>query len=488
MPTMDIRNLIQKRFENSDMHLYAKDGQKVSPLLIQNEYQSIKTYLLKNHSDPKDIIALKLEKDYRYLLCILAAFEVGVPYIPMKFDYPEHRVKQIQEESQFSLLINEQNIQKILGTKAENLPLPTRDSTHPLYVIFTSGSTGKPKGVVIPRQAWSNFLHWLDNYFPEVTANTHMLQVTEFTFDISFVDVGLFILRNPHTHFSNFNQDIFTLAFELETYKINFLSTVPNNLNMILNDAVIERVDLAALKTLIIAGARFSLGLYQKCQKHLPLSRIINAYGPTECTVYSHAKDFDFKNDCEETILSIGKELPHVKGHIVKDGSFAPPLERGELVLSGVQMMSGYMNDPEKTKNAFIEIDGKFYYRTGDIAFMRKDGDTFVTGRNDDTIKYRSFRINLLDIDSYIHKLNYVEDCVTVAIENENLDMQTIAFLKLKTEKSVKEIKADLLQYLLDYQIPEKMIFVKDYPVNTSGKVDKNVLKKEYLVSKEGSL
>lgn len=482
---MNIRKHIANRFKEANFKIYSRNGQLVDPEKIKNEYLAIRSYFLKNHSGLEDIIAIKLEKDYRYLLCILAAFEVGVPYIPMKHDYPEHRVEQIKEDSNFTLLITEQNINEILKAPLFFTSLPERSIDHPLYVLFTSGSTGKPKGVMIPRKAGENFFTWLNDYFSEVTESTKVLEVTEFTFDISLVDIGLFILKNPQIHFSKFNQDIFTLAYELETYKINFISTVPNTLNMLLSDAVVDRVNLDSIKSLIIAGARFSLGLYQKCQKHLQNRRIINAYGPTECTVYSHAKDFtmNLEEDSVDTILSIGTVLPLVEGHIVSEGKFAPPLEKGELVLAGIQMMNGYMNDTAKTEAAFIEIQNKKYYRTGDIAFMKANGDTYVTGRMDDTIKYRGFRINLLDIDSYIHKLDYVDDCVTIAIETETLDMQTIAFMKLKNDKKTKEIKQDLTKYLLDYQIPEKIIFVKDFPVNNSGKVCKKTLKQNYLQS-----
>jgi D-alanine--poly(phosphoribitol) ligase subunit 1 len=247
-----------------------------------------------------------------------------------------------------------------------------------------------------------------------------------------------------------------------------------------------DRVNLSKLQTLMIAGARFSYGLYEKCKNRLGTHiDLYNLYGPTESTVYSHGKKMTFKEqeDCAGLNVAIGKPLPNVTALVVKDGQTMEAGQEGELLLGGIQLLSCYMNDPEKTAHALINFEGKTYYRSGDIAFCDPRGDFYVIGRLDDTIKVRGFRINLLDVDSYIHKLPYIEDCATIAVPHEIAENQTIAFLRLKTPKTVKEIKKDLLQYLLDYQIPEKIVFVDQYPVNSSGKIDKKVLKENYLNS-----
>jgi acyl-coenzyme A synthetase/AMP-(fatty) acid ligase len=102
----------------------------------------------------------------------------------------------------------------------------------------------------------------------------------------------------------------------------------------------------------------------------------------------------------------------------------------------------------------------------------------------DDTIKSRGFRINLLDIDSYIHRLAYVEDCATIAIPHEDFENQIIAHIKIKEDVSIEQIKKDLLRLIPSYQIPEKILFVDTYPTNTSGKICKKSLKSTYLANR----
>lgn len=484
---MYLNKLVQNRLSSTELNLYDRQGVLLSPQKVRDEYSAIKNYLLA-HTGTEEIIAIKATKDYRYLLTVLSCWEIGRTYIPMMVDYPDHRVQQIREDSHFKLLVTDEFMQEMIKAQLPERAVAAIDCEATSYIIFTSGSTGKPKGVMIPRKALTNFTQWVGEEFKHVTANDHMLQVTEFTFDIVLTDVALFLQRNVPVHFSNFNNDLFRLAYEVETYGITTLSTVPNNLSMLLSDVMKDRVNLSKLSTLMIAGARFSYGLYQKCRTRLGTHiHLYNLYGPTESTVYSHGKKMTFREleDCSGLNVAIGKPLPNVTAVVVKEGVVRKTKEEGELLLGGVQLLSRYMNEPEKTVQALINFQGQTYYRTGDIAFCDERGDYYVIGRLDDTIKVRGFRINLLDIDSYIQKLPYIEDVATIAIPHEVAENQTIAFMRLKEPKSVKEIKKDLLQYLLDYQIPEKIIFVESYPVNSSGKIDKKVLKENYLNSQK---
>ena len=480
---MYLKSLIEKRLASTDLNLYSKDGTRLAPKEVRKEFLAIKNYL-GHHFIPGDVIAIKATKDYRYLLTILAAIDQGITYVPMMVDYPDHRVEQIREDARFKLLVTDAVLDEMVSSEFPATDHRDISADLTAYILFTSGSTGKPKGVMIPRKALGNFMEWVKQEFTHLGPDEHMLQVTEFTFDISLTDVGLFLQYNVHTHFSDFRNDLFKLAFELESYKITVLSTVPNNLSMILSDVMKDRVNLSKLHTLMIAGSRFSFGLYEKCLGRLGEKiHLYNLYGPTESTVYSHGKKmtFDRARDCAGLNVAIGKPLPNVTCLIVKDGKALGVNEEGELLLGGIQLLSGYMRDPEKTRAALITFQGETYYRTGDISFRDEKGDYYIIGRMDDTIKYRGFRINLLDVDSYIHKLPYVEDCATIAVPHEVAENQTVAFMRLKETKTVKEIKKDLLQYLLDYQIPEKIILVDRYPTNTSGKIDKKVLKENYL-------
>ena len=93
---MFIRQLIQRRLDNS-FKIFDRHGTEVSCDQVRQEYQRIRQYLLDHHAE--DCVAIRQHKDYRYFLTILACMEIGIPYIPMKYDYPLDRVEQIREDA-----------------------------------------------------------------------------------------------------------------------------------------------------------------------------------------------------------------------------------------------------------------------------------------------------------------------------------------------------------------------------------------------------
>lgn len=480
---MKIRQLIQDRLFNNDFAIFDSNNKRVNCEDFRNNYLKTKAYL-KNHITSEGSVGIKLKKDHEYLMIMLACMDSGVPYVPVKDNYPDERIAQIKAESEFSELIDSKRLKQILSTdwgeysEGELRPMDT------LYTICTSGSTGRPKAVVVSRTSINDFWAWLDSYFPKIDKEDHILQVADFTFDISLIDVGLFLYKGATLHFSNFTGNIFTLAYEIEIKRISFLNTVVNNFNMLLEDSIFDRGDFGSLKSVVMGGGRFTYGLYEKCKKHLRKIDVNNFYGVTEVPVYSHAKRMNFdKSDLHDHTVSVGTTLGSTTCIVVKDNKELADGEKGELYLGGGQLMKGYANNPEKTAEVLVDFKGEIYYRTGDIGFKDESGQFFVTGRMDDTIKYRGFRINLTDIDSYVHSLEYIQDCVTVAVENEQTQNTTIAYVISKKEVEVNEFRKDLANILLDYQIPEKIFFVDSYPVNNNGKVCKKTLRSQYLQS-----
>lgn len=478
---MKIRQIIQDRLFNKDFAIYDTNNNKVDCEQFRSNYLKTRAYLL-NQIGRDGSVAIKLKKDHEYLMIMLACMDSGVPYVPVKENYPEDRIEQIKEESEFSELIDNEKLKEILSkdwgdySEVELAPMDT------LYTICTSGSTGRPKAVVVSRTSITDFWSWLDSYFPKIAEGDQILQVADFTFDISLIDVGLFLFKGASLHFSNFTGNIFTLAYEIEIKRISFLNTVVNNFNMLLEDSIFDRGDFGSLKSVVMGGGRFTYGLYEKCKKHLKTIDVNNFYGVTEVPVYSHAKRMSFnETDLHDHTVSVGSTLGSTTCVVVKDNKRVSTGEKGELYLGGGQLMKGYANNPEKTAEVLVEFEGKTYYRTGDIGFEDESGQFFVTGRMDDTIKYRGFRINLTDIDSYVHSLEYIQDCVTVAVENELTQNTTVAYVISKEDIEVEEFRKDLAKILLEYQIPEKIFFVDNYPTNNNGKVCKKTLRSQYL-------
>lgn len=465
---MYLHRLIEQHITNAK--IYNKNGHLIDNILVQNEFYIIKNYLLRHHNI-EDILAIQLEKNYQYVLTILACMSMGITYIPLSIDWPEERILQIQELSGCNVL-KEGDINFSIKS-IENQRVFNKNET--LYIMFTSGTTGSPKGVKVKREGYENFLIWSKEYFSEVTSSDRMLLTTEFTFDISLVDISLFLTKNLSLYFSNFNSNIYKMLYELEHYKITIHSTVPYNYSMIMRESIYEKADLSSLKHIILGGARFPYNLYRSFQKYLPNCNVYNVYGPTEATVYCtvHKLTYNEEEELYKNNITIGKPFYNNQCIVVDN----------ELFISGKQLMSEYLNNKEKTKEVLVEIDGIEYYKSGDIVFKNNKENYFVVGRKDDTIKISGYRVNLSDIDSYILTLEYINNAATIALDKLEGEHELVTYVILNSmnEIKTKKIRSDLQNIMPSYQISKYIKIVDTFPLNNSNKVCKNTLKKMFL-------
>ena len=476
---MYLTSLIQSYIHNPENSYISVENKEIVPSHIIKEYNRIKNYLLDNFTS-NDTIGICLTKDYVYMLTMLACMEVGLTYVPLNVNWPKHRIAQIKKLASLRCIFHDSDIINITNYLKISKKITFNKTAHkPLYIIFTSGSTGEPKGVIIKRESLENFFRWMESYF-EVTEQDILLQVTDFSFDMSLVDIAFLLIKNLKVVFSAFTADVFRLGYEIENYKISIINTVPNNINMLLSDNVKDRINFNSLNTIIVGGARFSYGLYKKLQFFKEI-QTYNFYGPTEATVYATIKKIDHneKTDMFNHNISIGKPISNVKAKIINIQK-----NEGELYLGGVQIMQGYTNKLE-TDSVLKKIDGVIYYKTGDIAVADDANEYYIIGRLDDTIKRKGYRINLQDIDSYMHKVNEIIESATIAIEDELSEHILISYIHTK-DKNLSTIKAELKKYLAPYQFPDKLIEIDHFPINNSGKICKNTLKSLYIQSRKG--
>lgn len=483
---MNIRSKIQQTMSTPPL-LFSTDGTHFSE--AQGTFDSIRCALLRYQLRCPDApVGIQLPKGPEYFLTILGCMELGVPYVPLKEGYPASRTDEIRTDAGLGVIVD---VDIMAGWREQKvdfelLAAPRKDvgESDPLYIIYTSGSTGRPKGVVIPRGAFSSYWEWLSTCLHEISPEDRTLQVTEFTFDISLVDLVLYVEKRTPLHFSRFDGNIFRLAADLGLHGITTLCTVPNNVNMLLAPAVASRSDYSALRHLMVGGARFSFGTYQKVLEHFADRNVFNFYGPTEFTVYSHAKrlTFDESLDTRHNNVTVGIPNARVRGEIVRDGVIRSPGEEGELWLGGRQIMSEYKNNPTATEAATGHLEGELFYRTGDVAFMDEQGEVYIVGRMDDTIKTRGYRVNLTDIDSYVARLSYIQDAATIAVPDEVKENEIVCFAIVNSgvDVDIPTLRKGLREVLIDHQMPGKILLVEGFPTNDSGKVCKKQLRTMY--------
>ncbi|HHL31113.1 MAG TPA: non-ribosomal peptide synthetase, partial [Oceanospirillales bacterium] len=214
-------------------------------------------------------------------------------------------------------------------------------------------------------------------------------------------------------------------------------------------------------------------------------TRLVNHYGPTESTVVATAYETNTK---DRNAPPIGKPIANIRAYVLNnDLSLTPNRSIGELYLAGAGLARGYINQPELSKQSFINHtfnDGEQQrlYKTGDLVRYSADGNLEFIGRADDQIKIRGFRIELGEIEAQLHDCKHIQSALVVVYEGEDKEKRLIAYVTVNATKVTDEsaltatLKSDLQKHLPDYMIPSAFVLIDKFPVTANGKIDKKAL------------
>ncbi|TAE01254.1 MAG: peptide synthase, partial [Bacteroidetes bacterium] len=368
-----------------------------------------------------------------------------------------------------------------------NLDLPNINPTDPAYVLFTSGSTGIPKGVPISYNNINSFMNAFYALGYKIDENDRFLQVFDLSFDLSVMSylAPLQIGACAYTVASGKTKYLATYAL-LEEQELTFALMVPSVLNYL--KPYFDDIRLEKLRYSLFCGEALYEDMVSQWANCVPNALIQNVYGPTEATIFCLTYDWKADHSPEKAfngIVSIGKPMKNMSAVVVNEKSeLLAQGEKGELCLLGGQLTAGYWNNPEKNAQAFFitQINGveTVCYRTGDIAFVDKDGDFTFCGRVDHQVKVQGgYRVELSEIEHYARQFTNL-NVAAVAKENAMGISQIYLFLE-KYEGKMEELSNFMIEKLPSYMQPSKILNLDIFPLNVNGKIDRKVLKDSIL-------
>ena len=456
-------------------------------------------------------VALLLDKNVDLIVNLLAILKTGAAYIPLDSAYPAARVRSILEDAEPVRILSQEKFRA--SFMAVTMPLEICDSREwqttvsksstadlkveispdaPAYAIFTSGSTGEPKAALTShRSVLRLFEHAQDLYgFRETDVWTLF---HSYCFDFSVWEIWGALLFGGRlcvvpSEVSRSAADFYEL---LVNEKVSILNATPSAFMPLMRRHLRGSGEDLSLRYVILGGESLDLRLlapwFEKRGFENP--RLINGYGPTECTIFSSFK-FVGPADAGSATSNIGREIKDLRLAIcdaslnsVADG------ESGELIISGPGVSLGYIKRPELSAEKYIQREGQLYYRSGDKVRRLPSGDLEYLGRLDNQIKLRGFRIELGEIESALalqEGVSQAAACLTGEGVSARIEAWVVVAEKSSsaTEKTLRERVNNLVP---DYMVPARIHFVASLPLNAHGKLDRAQLAKLSLESRDHS-
>lgn len=347
---------------------------------------------------------------------------------------------------------------------------------HAAAVIFTSGSTGHRKAVVLTHTNLIRAVKYT-NYI-EIVQSDRILQAANPAFDGSLFNI-LGALLNGATLVLTEKVELLSSGNLRRVIRENDVSVM--FIPTIIFNRLVEQEPacFSSLRFLMIGGDRASSWHVARALENMPSGEIVNGYGPTECGILATYHSTREKSDVSPEFVPIGVPVQYT-GVAVVDSDIAdvPVLAQGELLIGGEAVALGYLNDPEKTHDAFIRLPGSHrrVYRTGDQVRLHPDGKLEFRGRVDRQVKVRGFRIEIDELEKEISRHSNINNVVILPDPEGKYGTTLHLFYASLIKYPPEALRSDLRRALPPQCVPQTITLLDAIPSGPNGKVDREQL------------
>ena len=464
---------------------------------------------------PEMAIPFCFDKSAIAVISILGILKAGGAFVAIDPSYPTSRVEAILQATKASLAVVgpahahlfEDRVKHVVATDIESIErLPTvadKGTSSPspsnaAYMVFTSGSTGTPKGITVEHRALTTAVLSLAAPM-RITARSRVLQFAAYTFDASIGDLFVTLLQGGCICIPTEHERINDLAGAIVRMQVTAACLTASVVR------ILHPEEVPCLETISCGGEML---LQEILQRWADKVKIVNVYGPSECTIWCTAQ-IEFKADSPAN--NIGRALVGAQIWVTDVNNhdrLCPIGCIGELLIEGPVLARGYV-DAEQTKKAFVENPRwavgepgqvRRFYKTGDLVRYHPDGTVSFIGRKDTQVKVNGHRIELAEIEHYLSLYPMVRQSVVLLPPSGIYSKQLAAVVVIKTSEPSKDhcgtlrpiigaaeenfkselekVKKFLYSKLPSYMVPQSWVLVENIPLITSGKLDRIQTKK----------
>lgn len=494
-----LHRLIEKQAaQTPDSVAVEFEGQELTYAELNRKANQLARLLRQKGVGPDVLVGVFAERSFEMVLSILAVLKAGGAYVPLDPSYPAQRLAHMLDDAQASLVLTQRRlVGQLPAVAAEVLLLDTSWAAYAggagedledvgtpqdlAYVMFTSGSTGRPKGAMNEHRGICNRLLWKQHTF-RLSPDDRVLQKSPFGFDASLRELfwplicgARLVLARPDGH-----RDCDYLLELIRDRNITTVHFVPSMLRAFLETEGLETC--RALKLVFCGGEVLSHELHDRFCVTFPSVKLVNIYGPSEAC--GDVTCWVCKGGDGRLLVPIGRPIANTQIYILNpELEPMPPGVIGELCIGGMQVGRGYVGQPDLNAERFIDdpfsdVPGARLYKTGDFARVQPDGVIEYFGRNDYQVKIRGIRIELGEIEATLDAHPSVVQSVVVARGDTSGDQRLVAYVVPRDFRiNTLELKQQLSLKLPLYMVPGTFVMLNEFPLTSSGKVDRKVLR-----------
>ncbi|MFJ8626004.1 amino acid adenylation domain-containing protein [Kitasatospora sp. NPDC093550] len=490
-----VHELVARQAASTPDRVAVVDGRvELSYAQLDERANRLAHFLRDQGIGPDRVVGVCLRRGADLVVALLAVWRAGGAYVPLDPDQPAARLDWTVRDTGTALVLAEEDAVGLFAgadvrclTPAElsaatarlprTAPVTGLAPANAAYVIHTSGSTGTPKGVVVTQAGIGNRIGWLLRG-PGLGPDDRVLQKTALTFDAHCWEVfaplicgGAVVLAPVGAE-----RDPAALLRATAEYGVTVLQVVPSVLRLLVEEP--DWTGCGSLRLLFSAGEALHAELVQRVLGRVDVD-VWNTYGPTECSIDVTAHRFDRAQLTGP--VPIGRPLDNLRVLVADaNGRPVPVGVPGELCAGGIGVARGYLGRPDLTAERFVPDayakDGSRLYRTGDRVRWRKDGVLEYLGRADDQAKVNGVRIEPGEVEAALAAHPGVVGAVVTTFTAPDGGPRLAAYVRTRDASVVGELRGFLAERLPQTHLPAAFVAVEEFPLNSSGKVDRKAL------------
>ncbi|MDO4552506.1 MAG: amino acid adenylation domain-containing protein [Bacillota bacterium] len=455
---------------------------------LRRRSDALAAWLLQSGAKPGQPVAFTGRRSPDLLAAMLGILKAGCAYLPVSPDFPEKRIRFMTEKAGVKFFLCDEEtrpglpalpgvaavtIEEAAGAGLPFTPPEGRSSQDLIHVLYTSGSTGEPKGAALPHQALSNLMAAMEPILD--LAGGPVLATTNLIFDTSITETLLALAHGKPLVLADDEEAMlpWRLAELIRRHGVRMAQFTPSRIQVCIE----EKSFAAALKELdliLLAGEAISPLLLQRL-KALTDAAVYNLYGPCEAAVYVTAGPLSGGKP-----VVLGRPLPNCRIYVMdEEGRPVLPTAVGEYYIAGECLAQGYLNDPERTRGAFLPdpfFPGQRMYRSGDIGRLKANGDYEFLCRRDHQIKLHGQRVELDEINGQILRSGLVGQSATLAAPIREGLWEIRAFVTPPPEGGPVDMEGllgFLRKELPSYMVPSHILSLQALPYLPNAKLDR---------------